>query len=86
MNLPCVFVVAVDYLRDCRPLRLSVLQEWALPYHHGRVTDLLGEIPRQERTNYDLCGLEAMIDAASRRSRQRGVHFARIHRELFFHA
>jgi ferredoxin-NADP reductase len=78
--------IGLDYLRDRCPLRLCISRQEAPPHHHGRVTDLLSEIPRPERTNYYLCGLDAMIDEASQWLQQRGVHFTRIHREVFFNA
>lgn len=79
-------VVGLDYLRDRCPLRLCVSREEAPPHHHGRVTDLLSEIPLAEHTNYYLCGLDAMIDEVSQWLEQHGVHFTRIHREVFFNA
>jgi len=78
--------VGLDYLRERCPLRLCVSREYAPPHHHGRVTDLLTEIPLAEHTNYYLCGLDAMIDEVSGWLEQHGVHFARIHREVFFNA
>jgi len=76
----------LDYLRERAPVRLCVSREAAPPHHHGRVTDLLGEIPCSEPANYYLCGLDAMIDEVSRWLQGRGVHFTRIHREVFFNA
>ena len=78
--------VGLDYLRERCPLRLCVSREYAPPHHHGRATDLLSEIPLAEHTNYYLCGLDAMIDEVSGWLEQHGVHFARIHREVFFNA
>lgn len=78
--------VGLNYLRERCPLRLCVSREEAPPHHHGRVTDMLGEIPLAEHTNYYLCGLDAMIDEVSQWLEQHGVHFARIHREVFFNA
>jgi ferredoxin-NADP reductase len=78
--------VGLDYLRDRCPLRLCVSRENAPPHHHGRVTDLLSEIPILERTNYYLCGLDAMVNEVSQWLERHGVHFTRIHREVFFNA
>ena len=78
--------VELDYLRNRCPLRLCVSREEAPPHHHGRVTDLLSEIPRHERTNYYLCGLDAMVSEVGQWLERHGVHFARIHREVFFSA
>jgi ferredoxin-NADP reductase len=78
--------VGLDYLRQRCPLRLCVSREQVPSHHHGRVSDLLGEVPIHPRTNYYLCGLDAMIDEVSQRLERRGVHFTRIHREVFFNA
>ena len=53
---------------------------------------LIGNVHPGDWTNpepagrYNLCGLDAMFDEVSRWLQQRGVHFTRIHREVFFHA
>ncbi|MFH1919451.1 MAG: FAD-binding oxidoreductase [Planctomycetota bacterium] len=78
--------VGLDYLRDRCPFRLCVSREEAPPHHHGRVTDLLSEIPRRKRTNYYLCGLDAMVREVGQWLERRGVHYTRIHREVFFNA
>lgn len=78
--------VQLDYLRGRCRVKLCVSREEAPPHHHGRVTDLLGEIPREEHANYYLCGLDAMVDEVSQWLQERGVHFTRIHREVFFNA
>jgi ferredoxin--NADP+ reductase len=78
--------VGLDYLRDRCTFRLCVSREEAPPHHHGRVTDLLGEIPREQRTNYYLCGLDAMVREVGQWLEQHGVHYTRIHREVFFNA
>ncbi len=78
--------VELDYLRDRCPVRLCVSREEAPPHHHGRITDLLNEIPREEQTHYYLCGLDAMINEVSEWLEHRGVHFTQIHREVFFNA
>lgn len=78
--------VAVDYLHARCKLKLCVSRESALPYHQGRVTDLLDEVPIGDDINYYLCGLDAMIKEAGQRLQERGVHYAQIYREVFFHA
>jgi ferredoxin-NADP reductase len=78
--------VAVDYLRGRCPFRLCVSREQAPPHHHGRVTDLLDEVPRDQGTNYYLCGLDAMVREVGQWLEARGVHYTRIHREVFFSA
>ena len=78
--------VGLDYVRGRCPVRLCISREEAPPHHHGRVTDLLGEVPRRQRTNYYLCGLDAMIEEVSQWLQRHGVHFTHIHREVFFNA
>ena len=78
--------VGLDYLGDRCMVRLCISREEVPPHHHGRVTDLLSEIPRKEQTHYYLCGLDAMINGVSEWLEQRGVHFTQIHREVFFNA
>jgi len=78
--------VGLDDLRDRCPLRLCVSREAAPGHHHGRVTDLLGEVPRRQRTDYYLCGLDTMIDEVSQWLQRHGVHSTHIHREVFFNA
>ncbi len=78
--------VALDYLTDRTPLKLCVSGEEATPYHHGRISDLMEQVPMKENTHYYLCGLDAMIDEISEWLEQRGVHFTNIHREVFFNA
>ncbi len=77
---------AIDYLHARCKLRLCISRESAPPYRHGRVTDLLDEVPIGDDINYYLCGLDAMIEEASQRLQERGVHYAQIHREVLFHA
>lgn len=75
-----------EYLQSRCPLRLCISREAVAGYHHGRVTDLLGEMPVLNNANYYLCGLDAMADEVSLWLERQGVHFTRIHREVFFHA
>jgi ferredoxin--NADP+ reductase len=78
--------VEIDYLQKRCPIRLCVSGEASPPHHRGRVTDLLKEIPMSPETHYYLCGLDAMIDEVSTWLEQHGVHFTRVHREVFFNA
>ena len=54
--------------------------------HHGRVTDLLEKLPREDATDFYLCGLDAMIDEVTVWLEARGVPLTSIHRECFFNA
>ncbi|MDA0991708.1 MAG: FAD-binding oxidoreductase [Verrucomicrobia bacterium] len=78
--------VDVDYLASRGPFRLAVSREAVMPHHHGRVTDLLDQIPRSPDSHYYLCGLDAMIHDVSEWLEARGTPFTRIHREVFFNA
>ncbi len=68
------------------PMTLCVSQDADSSCRAGRVTACLEEIPLDEGVHYYLCGLDAMIDDVSRWLEDRGVHFSRIHREVFFNA
>lgn len=78
--------LALDYLESRTPFKLCVSGKNTPAHHHGRVSDLLEQIPMKENTHYYLCGLDAMIDEISEWLEQRGVHFTHIHREVFFNA
>jgi len=54
--------------------------------HHGRITDLLAEIPINAETHYYLCGLDAMIDEISIYLESKNIALPHIHRECFFNA
>ncbi len=77
---------AIDELQRCRQFRLAVSREHANGYFRGRVTGLLEQVPIASDIHYYLCGLDAMIDETGRRLEDVGVAFAKIHREVFFHA
>lgn len=72
-------------MRQCR-LRLAVSRESAPGHHHGRVTDLLDDMPVTSDTHYYLCGLDTMIDDVTNWLEQRGTPITKIHRECFFNA
>lgn len=79
--------VALDELdRAAASLTLAISREEVPGTHHGRVTDLLGELPEEEGVHFFLCGLDAMIDDVSDFLEERGVALQRIHRECFFNA
>jgi ferredoxin-NADP reductase len=78
--------VDLEWLRGAAPLRLAVSREKVHGGHHGRVTDLLDELPVNGDTDYYLCGLDAMIDDVTTWLEGHGVDIAHIHRECFFNA
>ena len=78
--------VAVDWLRQQCEVALAVSREAAADAHQGRITDLLADLPLGPGVHYYLCGLDAMIDEASRWLEQQGVALSCIHRECFFNA
>lgn len=67
-------------------LRMAVSREVVEGVHHGRVTDLLEELPINGTIHYYLCGLDAMIDDVTTWLEAREVPITRIHRECFFNA
>jgi len=54
-------------------------------HHHGRITDLLGELPLNDRIHYYCCGLESMVNETAEWLQTKGIGLAQIHREVFFH-
>jgi len=82
------FADAVDvaWLQKTGNMKLAVSRESVPPHHHGRVTDLLEQLPCDPNTDYYLCGLDAMIDDVTNWLDARGVDITRIHRECFFNA
>ena len=78
--------VDLDRLRRQCDLRLAVSRESAPGHHHGRVTDLLEEMPVTSDTHYYLCGLDTMIDDVTNWLEKRGTSITNIHRECFFNA
>jgi ferredoxin-NADP reductase len=78
--------VGLERLEEQCDLRLAVSRELATGYHHGRITDLLDEMPCAAENHYYLCGLDAMIDDVSRWLEARQVPITHIHRECFFNA
>ena len=78
--------VNLDQLRQWCDLRLAVSRECVPGHHHGRVTDLLEEMPVSPGAHYYLCGLDTMIDEVTNLLEQRGTLITNIHRECFFNA
>lgn len=75
-----------DWLARQCDFRLAVSREQKRGFHHGRVTDLLADVPMNGDTDYYLCGLDAMIDDVTAKLEARGVPLIRIHRECFFNS
>lgn len=67
------------------PSMLAVSRERAKDHHHGRITDLLAQVPIDDTTHYYCCGLESMINDVSAWLQKADVPLVRIHREVFFH-
>jgi len=67
-------------------LRLALSRKAEKGAHHGRITDLLDEIPISAETHYYLCGLDAMIDEISIYLESKNIALPHIHRECFFNA
>ena len=78
--------VDIEWLQKNGNLKLAISRENVSPHHHGRVTDLLAQIPCDGNADYYLCGLDAMIDDVTNWLEARGVDITRIHRECFFNA
>ena len=77
---------ALDELRQLPYFRLAVSRQAAEGCFHGRVTGLLGELPRNPQAHYYLCGLDAMIDEVSAWLEDHQIDYSHIHREVFFYA
>jgi ferredoxin-NADP reductase len=78
--------VDVAFLESRCPTTLCVTRESVNGYVQGRVTEQLDRLPIDDDVHYYLCGLDAMIDDVSTWLESKGVHFSRIHREVFFNA
>ena len=78
--------IDVPWLRSRCDLRVAVSREAAAGCHHGRVTDVLDDVPHGKDTHYYLCGLDTMIDEVTAWLESNGVPIRRIHRECFFNA
>jgi ferredoxin-NADP reductase len=90
---PAMCLYGVRHLQDAVGIRmigsrcnlqLAVSGERSPGTHHGRVTDLLDDMPCAPDHHYFLCGLDAMIDEVSAWLEEHGVPIMHIHRECFF--
>ncbi|MDZ8117854.1 ferredoxin--NADP reductase [Pontiella agarivorans] len=68
----------------CTATQLAVSRE-ASEHHHGRLTDLLPDLPRTENMHYYCCGLESMVNDTAAWLQKNGLPLSQIHREVFFH-
>lgn len=75
--------VELPLLRSTAHLRVAVSRESVAGCHHGRVTDLLADLPLPDAAFY-LCGLDAMVDAVATWLDDHGVDPSRVHGEVFF--
>lgn len=66
------------------PARLAVSRE-KTEHHHGRITDLMHELPLTPETHYYCCGLESMVNETTEWLQREGIELSKIHREVFFH-
>lgn len=78
---------AIGYfsLRDWCPALLAISREETVAHHHGRVTDLLDQLPLDPETHYYCCGLESMVNDVGAWLQDHGIPLMHIHREVFFH-
>lgn len=76
--------VHLEFLRRTTDLRLAVSREAVAGAHHGRVTDLLPQVPFHAGTHFYLCGLDEMVDEVAFWLAGRGVDPRQIHTEVFF--
>jgi ferredoxin/flavodoxin---NADP+ reductase len=78
--------IGYDYFSKRCPTTLAVTGEIIGNTHHGRITDLLSQLPLTPKTHYYLCGLDVMIEDVSNWLDARGVEPTNIHREIFFYS
>lgn len=76
--------IGFSNLRNFCPTQLAVSRE-ATHHHHGRLIDLLPDLPLNSEMHYYCCGLESMVNEASEWLQDQGIGLAQIHREVFFH-
>ena len=76
--------VGVSKLGSLCKTKLAVSREQSI-HHHGRITDLLGELPLNGETHYYCCGLESMVNECAEWLQSKGIGLPQIHREVFFH-
>lgn len=77
-------IAGFNLLNQVDQLHIATSQQQSM-HHHGRITELLDQVPLNSSTHYYCCGREKMIDEISAWLTQKGVELNRIHREVFFH-
>ena len=71
-------------LKNTGQLNLAISQEHS-PYHYGRITDILDNVPLNPMISYYCCGREKMITEITEWLTHRNIPLSSIHREVFFH-
>jgi len=77
--------IGLEDLMNQSPVKLAVSRETTRKHHHGRITDLLGELKLNNETHFYCCGLESMVNDVAEYLQNNGVGIMNIHREVFFH-
>ncbi len=78
-------LIDLPWLREHGGVDASVSREDVAGCRRGRITDRMEQLPIGDH-DYYLCGLDGMIDEATRFLQAAGVALPRIHRECFFNA
>ncbi|MCZ7583607.1 MAG: hypothetical protein M5R36_09905 [Deltaproteobacteria bacterium] len=76
--------VGYEELKNWCDTRLCLSREERDGCHAGRVTDLLGQVLREDEAHYYLCGLDTMLFQVSEWLNEREVPKDRVHMEVFF--
>lgn len=76
--------IGFEALEQWCPTHLAVSRE-KTKHHHGRITDLLHQLPLNREIHYYCCGLESMINEVGEWLQANGIQLPQIHREVFFH-
>lgn len=76
--------VEIPLLHRLADLRLAISRELVFSHHQGRVTALLNQPQFPLKSDFFLCGYDAMIDEAFDQLCGRGVAAEHIHSEVFF--
>ncbi len=77
---------ALEELGALPNFQLAVSREKSAGNFHGRVTDLLEQLPLGPQIHFYLCGLDVMIDEVSNWLERHNIDYTQIHREVFFYA
>lgn len=77
-------LIQLPLLKNADQLNLAISKEDS-PYHHGRITDILDNVPLDPMIHYYCCGREKMINEITEWLTHRNISLGSIHREVFFH-